>query len=94
MPRPVRRHVAVTAVEERREALDEFTDSTAWQRSKRGNLWRTWEGLTLSIFRRRGVDDLYGWSIADEDGVRYSRESFDSEDDAMTAICDELELIV
>ena len=33
-----------------------------FRRSRRGNLWRTWEGLTLTVFGR--ADGRYRWCIA------------------------------
>ena len=54
----------------------------AFKRSHRGNLWRRYEGRTLTVFKREG-DGRYAWSIADENGPRFSRESFETEEDAL-----------
>jgi hypothetical protein len=42
------------------EARAEF--EAGFRRSRRGNLWRTWEGLTLTVFARD--DGRYAWCIA------------------------------
>jgi hypothetical protein len=34
----------------------------SFRQSRRGNLWRTWEGLTLTVFARD--DGRYGWCVA------------------------------
>lgn len=60
----------------------EFEEPSAWRRSPKGNLWRHWEGATVSIYRRR---DGFGWCIADEDGPRYSQRAYETEADAITA---------
>lgn len=62
---------------------------SGFKRSRKGNLWRNYEGLTLTIFRRRG-DDYYGWSIADSDGVRFSPGGCETEEDALSALSSEL----
>ena len=71
------------------QARDQF--AAGFKRSKKGNLWRNYEGLTVVIFRRQG-DDWFSWSITDTDdeGPRFSPRPFDTEADAMDALCDEL----
>lgn len=58
--------------------------TTKWQRSKKGNLWRKWRGLTVTIFR--GPSGLYRWCIADSDGCRYSQHEYRSEQKAKDAL--------
>jgi hypothetical protein len=61
-----------------------------FRRSKKGNLWRNFEGdMTLTIFRRRG-DDTYGWCVADEQGPRFSRRGFETEEAALFALAEAL----
>lgn len=61
-----------------------------FQRSRRGNLWRNWDGKTLTVFNRR--DGLWGWSIADRDGPRFSRRGHEDDESAMLALYQELDL--
>jgi hypothetical protein len=56
---------------------------TGWKLSKKGNLWRNYEGKTLSVFKREG-DAYYAWSIADNEGVRYSQGAFGTQQAALT----------
>lgn len=86
---------AIPKKQRRREiaeiALDTWEDFAAgWKRSRRGNLWRLWQGLTLTIFERS--DGYFGWSIADAEGVRFSRCGYETEDAAMGALADEIEI--
>jgi hypothetical protein len=60
-----------------------------FRRSRKGNLWRNFEGLTATIFRRQG-DDFFGWSIAGNEGVRFSNSGYESEEDALGALWSEL----
>jgi len=75
----------------RYEALAEFR--AGFQRSKRGNLWRTWEGKTLTVFRRRG--DVFAWCIATDDAARprWAARNYHSEEDALHALAEALEVI-
>jgi hypothetical protein len=61
-----------------------------FRRSKRGNLWRKWEGLSVTVFRRPG-GGWYGWSIANEDGPRFSPGGYPDEERALEALWDALE---
>ena len=76
------------AAELRMANWEEFSAASAWRRASRGNLWREWEGETITVFERPAGS--FNWSVADEDGPRYSREVFDDEDDAMMALCEEV----
>lgn len=60
----------------------EFENPILWKRSKRGNLWRNWQGMTLTIFKRKG-DGYYAWSIADVDGPRFSSCGYETEHEAI-----------
>ena len=64
-------------------AVSEFEDLANWQRSRKGNLWRKWEGLTVTVFYRLR---RYHWSIADEEGPRFSQGSYSGEAEAITAL--------
>jgi hypothetical protein len=65
------------------DAWEEFEDR--WKRSRKGNLWKHWDGLTLTVFRREG-DGWFAWSIADADGPRFSQAAYRTEEEALTAL--------
>jgi hypothetical protein len=63
-----------------------------WKRSHKGNLWRRWGGLTVTVFKNK--DDLYAWCIAGSkaDGrPRFSRCHWVTEDEAVEAVLNVLE---
>jgi hypothetical protein len=65
---------------------EKFSDPADWRRSKRGNLWREWDGMTVTIFHRNG---RYFWCIADGgEERRFSLGGFEIEDDAMSSVGD------
>ena len=87
MSRTPNRHnndVAAAALVERTE----FQHPIFWKRSKRGNLWRRWRELIVTVFKRDG--DRFGWSIADGEGPRFSSRAFDTEADAMSSLAEEI----
>jgi hypothetical protein len=61
-----------------------------FRRSRKGNLWRNYRGLTVTIFQRSG-DGYYAWSIADGEEVRYSSSAFETEEETIDALFEELE---
>ena len=71
------------------------TQLTAWEsfssgfrQSRKGNWWREWDGLTLTIFRNR-----YGrwqYCVADPDGPHWSHNAYDTEGEAMDSLFYEL----
>ena len=72
-------------------ALDErarFENPAAWHTSAKGNRWRHWEGMTLTLFRRE--DDYFGWCIVDSERKRFSPCGYGEEEEAMYALMDEL----
>jgi len=83
--------VMTNRIDEAMRARESF--AAAFRRSRRGNLWREYDGdegrrLTLCVFPRSGG---FAWSIADREGVRFSRETFDEEDEAIGGLWHELE---
>jgi hypothetical protein len=66
-------------------AVEEF--AAEFKRSSRGNLWRRWQGLALTVFRRR---NRYAWCMSGIDTKRFSSHSFESEDDAILGLASEL----
>ena len=66
-----------------------FMCSSSWKISRRGNLWREWDDLIVSVFERS--DLLLGWSIANSEEGQFSRDGFESEEEAKTALFEELE---
>jgi hypothetical protein len=74
-------------------ALDEETAygdfREGFQRSRKGNLWRAWRGLTVTVFERR---DAFHWCISDGGGPRRSPwPGWADEEGAVRAAWDELE---
>ena len=71
--------------------LAEFENLTAWRRSARGNLWRKWNDMTVTIFYR---GRRYHWSIAagQDVEVSYSPGSYGDEEEAMSALSEALGL--
>ena len=57
-----------------------------FRRSKRGNLWRHYEGRTLTVFRRdRGG---FAWCVADGEEPRFSPLAYGTEREALDALWD------
>lgn len=86
IPTTIRDPEIESAIAER----DEFADIAEWQRSKKGNLWRHFDGMTVTIYHRN--DDFFGWCVADEYGTRFSRGGYETEIDAMDALAAELDV--
>jgi hypothetical protein len=82
----VKRDPAISAALAERQ---EFTDVRNWRRSRKGNAWRVWEGVTLTVFYREG---RYRYSLNDEllPELRFSEGNYDSEEEAVEALADEL----
>jgi hypothetical protein len=60
--------------------------TAGFRRSKRGNLWRAWRGLTLSVFKTgRG----FNWCIANGDGPLFGG-SYGTADEALAWLWEEL----
>ena len=94
MPKPIqsddpdRESERMKLVEASRSA---FIASSDWKRSKRtGNLWREWSRMTLTVFRREG-ESSYRWSIANGESPRYSKFTYNTEDEAMGSLWSEVE---
>jgi hypothetical protein len=69
-------------------ARSEF--EAGFKRSKKGNLWREFHGLIVTVFRAKDTE-RFRWSISDPEGVRFSDCSYESESDALSAVESELE---
>ena len=69
--------------------LAEFLDESEWQESRKGNLWRKWQGITITIFER---EDAYHWCISRaKDDVVFSQEGFADTVEAQAAAFGELD---
>jgi hypothetical protein len=77
----------VYKVTTRADELAEFV--AGFRRSKKGNLWRHFEGLTLTVFARRG-DGFFGWCVRGSDGPRFSNGCFEDEQDAVISLAHEM----
>jgi hypothetical protein len=64
-----------------------LTFAAGFRRAKRGNLWRVWSGITLSVFRGRGG---YWWCAADGEGPRYSPTHYATEGEALAGLWEEV----
>ena len=82
---PIRKH-RDPFIEHIVEMREEF--EAGFERSRKGNLWRHWDGKTVSVFKRR--DGYFGWSIADEDAPRFSSRGYEDEEIAVGALAEEL----
>ena len=60
-----------------------------WDRSKKGNLWREFDGLILTIFESK-FDIGYSYCIANNNEVTFSQEYYRSEDAAKQALAKRL----
>jgi hypothetical protein len=60
-----------------------------FKRSTRGNLWRHYDGRILTVFSR---GERYCWSIKNGDETSYSPESYETEEDAMSALAHVMEV--
>jgi hypothetical protein len=65
----------------------EFCCPTNWHRSKKGNLTRLWRNRSLTVFQHCG---RYKYVINEEDGPRFSPIGWDTEEEAVAALRDEL----
>jgi hypothetical protein len=94
MPRvgePTKVQLERRAAKERDAKRELFAHEIFWKRSSRGNLWRKFLGVTVTIFRDKESGE-YKWCISDSDGPRYSHESFESEQDAIVSLgCEVIE---
>jgi hypothetical protein len=66
------------------EALTRALFMTGFMRSKKGNLWRRWQGTSLTVFARK--DGKWSWVIVDESGPKFSRHAYAEKDDALAAL--------
>ena len=62
-----------------------------FRRSQRGNLWRKDGDRVLTIFAYRQNKGRYGWCIATDDGPRFSRSKFWTEEQAIESLWTEVE---
>lgn len=61
-----------------------------FERRPNGNLVSIRDRKILTVFRRG--EGLYSWSIADSEGTRFSRGTYESEGDAIGGLAGELEV--
>jgi hypothetical protein len=76
------------AAQEYRQAQWELFERD-WTSSKKGNLWKLWDGKTVSIFKR--TDGWWGWSYAAKnDRPRFSTGGYKTIEEAMEGLADVL----
>ena len=68
-------------------ARDKFV--AGFRRSAKGNLWRQFEGLTVTVFKR---DDCFHWCIAGPTDKRFSEFNYEDEEEAVSSVASELEI--
>ncbi len=75
------------AIAEREAFAAEF------RRSRKGNLWRTYDGRTVVVFQRE-ADGCFAWSIngGDDVGTQFSESAYEIECDAMESLMDVLDV--
>ena len=76
----------VPEVEALQAAWDQFT--AGFKRSKKGNLWRHYDGQTACVFGRD--DGYYGWSISGNSATRFSKGGYRTEEEALEALGESL----
>ncbi|MCA9078250.1 MAG: hypothetical protein KDA93_24695 [Planctomycetaceae bacterium] len=61
-------------------------------RSRRGNIWRTWQDRCLTVFRRD--DEYYSWCIASssDDEPEFSPKKFVTQKEALDDLAQRIEL--
>ena len=91
MPRVQTESQSVRDARERQAALDYFANSPAWRRSAKGNLWRRWEGKSVTVFRR--ADGSYGWCFAGCRFNRYSEYPYETEEEAIEFLARAVEAV-
>jgi hypothetical protein len=84
MPRAPEVTIVIVGDEEER---DQFQDG--FRRNGRGNLSQVWDGCVLTVFRR---GSSWSWSIKGDDGVRFSRQPYEAEGEAIGALAEEFGL--
>lgn len=57
-------------------------------RSRKGNLWRDYQGVTVTVFARD--DGFWGYCIASGERKRYSQTPYENEEGAMAALTAQL----
>jgi hypothetical protein len=67
--------------------IDAFENPAAWRRSAKGNMYRQWDSMTVTVFCKRG---MWGWCVADAEETRFSRNEYETEDDAKMALAEAL----
>jgi hypothetical protein len=55
-----------------------------FQKSRRGNLWRRWNGVTLTVYQQGS--GYYGFCIASEEGPQFSARSYETEAECLDAL--------
>jgi hypothetical protein len=85
MPKPVYAKSETQILAEQRA---EFACRGTWRRVGSGNLWRTWEGTNITIFKRS--DGTFNWCVSGENGPSYSTTSYPTENQAIESLCLEL----
>jgi hypothetical protein len=67
------------------EAEEDFCDVRNWRHSAKGNLWRPYRGLTITIFADvKFGGGLLKWCVSDS-SPRFSRQHFGAVDEAIFA---------
>jgi hypothetical protein len=80
----------LAAAEKVEDPRSNFLDRSNWQISKRGNYWRMWRGVTLTIFQRQSD---YHWCVADDEGPRFSDRGYPTVRGAVRALGRELDVL-
>jgi hypothetical protein len=68
------------------ERWREFRDPSKWRYSAKGNLTREWDGRRVIVLASKTVPGTYQWCIAYGTGARFSDDTYESGEDAQTAL--------
>ena len=86
---PKRLRTQATEIEAALREREEF--EAGFHKSGNGNPTREWEGLQLTVFQR---GNYYCWvsSDLDEDDRTFSREKYETQEEAMSGLADYLQV--
>jgi hypothetical protein len=68
------------------ERWKEFEDPLMWFPSKKGNEYRDWDGKRVIVLRSRSHPGRWQWCVTYGKGARFSYDTYETLEDARTAL--------